>query len=770
MLHPKDVRRGSSTHADDPLMATQLTYRTCPLCEAACGLEVQHDGGQVVRIRGDREDVFSRGYICPKGSTLKQLHEDPDRLRAPLVKCQGTHTEVTWREAFEEIERRLLPIIRDYGPDAVATYLGNPSAHNMAAIFLPPLLRSLGTRNRFSASTVDQMPKHVSAGLMFGTALSIPVADIDRTSYLLMLGANPYASNGSLMTAANFPGRIKALQARGGKLVVVDPRRTKTAEVADEHLFIRPGTDAFFLFALAHVLSDEDLSDLGALADLVDGLDVVRNLAQGFSPESVESVCGIGADVIRRTARELAAAPAAAVYGRMGTTAQEFGTLSSWLVDVLNVLTGNLDRPGGAMFTTPLAGSATTMGTPGRGRGMSIGKYRSRVSNLPGAIGELPVSGLAEEILTPGTGQIRALLTVAGNPVLSTPNSAQLEAALVTLDLMVAVDIYLNETTRHADVILPPPGPLQRPQYDSALYQLAVRNVGNYSPATLALEEGQLEEWKIFAKLALIAQGMGVDADPSVIDDHLVATMVSQAVESRHSPLCGRRADEILDALGGRRGPERILDLQLRGGPYGDHFGMRPGGLSLDEMGANPHGVDMGPLVPRLPEVLRTPSGRIDLAPDFVVADVERLRAARERAGERNSFVLVGRRDLRSNNSWMHNVDVLVKGKSRCTMHIHPDDAARLGLVDGERAKVSSRVNVIEVVVEVTDAVMRGVVSIPHGWGHDVPESRLSVAKRSPGVNANLLTDDRYLDALSGNAALNGVPVTVCAAAAAITM
>lgn len=744
-------------------MSVDVSYRTCPLCEATCGLEIQSDGAEVIRVRGDREDVFSSGYLCPKGSTLKQLHEDPDRLRRPLVKRNGTYAAVTWREAFSEIERRLLPIIREHGRDAVATYLGNPAAHNMAATFLPPLLRSLGTKSRFSASSVDQIPKHLSVGLMFGTPLSIPIPDIDRTSYLLMLGANPYASNGSLMTAANFPGRIMALRARGGKLVVVDPRRTKTAEVADEHIFIRPGTDAYFLFAIANVLMDEDLSDLGALTHLVEGLSVVRELASEFPPERVESVCGIGADVIRRTARDLAAVPSGAVYGRIGTTAQEFGSLSSWLVDVLNVLTGNLDRPGGAMFTTPLAGGPTTIGAPGRGRGFSIGKYRSRVSNLPGVMGELPVSALAEEILTPGFGQVRALITVAGNPVLSTPNGARLESALATLDLMVAVDFYLNETTCHADVILPPPGPLQRPHYDAIQYQVAVRNVGNFSPASIPLEDGQLEEWEIFAKLALIVQGMGVDADPSIIDDHLISSAVNQAVESRHSPLNGRRAEEILGALGRRRGPERMLDYHLRSGPYGDHFGARPGGLSLDEMIANPHGVDMGPLVPRMPEVLRTPSGRVELAPAILVADVERLRAARDRMADHNSMVLIGRRDLRSNNSWMHNLDVLMRGKVRCTMHIHPDDAIRLSLLDGGRAKVLSRVNSIEVDVEVTDSVMPGVVSIPHGWGHDAPESRLSVAKRYLGVNTNLLTDERRIDAPSGNAALNGVPVTVIA-------
>jgi anaerobic selenocysteine-containing dehydrogenase len=730
----------------------EISYRTCPLCEATCGLEITHEAGRVVRIRGDRDDVFSRGFICPKGSTLKQLQEDPDRLRRPLIKRDGRHVEVSWDEAFAEVEARLLSIIEQHGPNAVATYLGNPGAHNMASMLFGPLLRSIGTSNRFSASTVDQAPKMVAAGLVFGTGLSVPIPDIDRTDHLLMLGANPYASNGSLMTAPDYPGRIEALLARGGKLVVVDPRRSRTAEAASEHLFIRPATDAHFLFSLVHVLFDEDLVDLGTVGEWVTGVDVVERLARDFAPDVVAPVCGIDADTIRRTARELAAAPTAAVYGRIGTCTQEFGTLASWLVDVLNVLTGNLDRPGGAMFTRPLAGSPTTGGTPGRGRGMSIGKYRSRVSDLPGSMGELPVVALAEEIMTPGDGQVRAVLTIAGNPILSTPNGAQLDAAFESLDFMVSIDIYLNETTRHADVIFPPPGPLQRPHYDTSLYAFAVRNVGNYSPATFPLEDDQLHEWEIVLKLAAIVQGMGADADPSVLDDFVINGMVEHAVGDANGRLHGQSVDDVLREIGARRGPERMLDLQLRTGPYG---------LTLDELEANPHGIDMGALEPRMPDVLRTPSGTIELAPDPLVADTARLVDSLERLSDHDTLVLVGRRDLRSNNSWMHNVEVLVKGKPRCTMHVHPEDASRLGLTDGSSAKVASRVHAVEVPVEITDSVMRGVVSIPHGWGHDVDGVELGVARRYAGVNANLLTDERVFDALTGNAALNGVPVTV---------
>jgi anaerobic selenocysteine-containing dehydrogenase len=450
------------------------------------------------------------------------------------------------------------------------------------------------------------------------------------------------------------------------------------------------------------------------------------------------------------------------VYGRIGTTTAEFGTLTSWLVDVLNVLTGNLDRPGGAMFATAAAGAANTRGTPRYGRGVKLHRRRSRVRGLGETMGELPVACLAEEIDTPGEGQVRALVTVAGNPVLSTPNSGRLDAALATLDLFVAVDPYVNETTRHADVILPPPTALQKGHYDLALLQLALRNVANYSPPVLPLDDGQLDEWKILARLALVAQGMGADADPTVVDDLVVRTLVGAAVADETGPIAGRDPDEILALLGERTGPERLIDLMLRTGPYGDGFGADPDGLTLDVLLARPHGVDLGPLEPRLPDVLRTPSGMVELAPEPIVADVARLRAALD--APTGGMVLIGRRDLRSNNSWMHNVEVLVKGRPRCTLHVHPDDAARLGLADGVDASVSSRTGRVAVPVEVTDAIRPGVVSIPHGWGHDLDGVELSVARRHAGVNSNLLADDELLDPLSGNAVLNGIPVEVAPA------
>ncbi len=714
---------------------TTTAHITCPLCEATCGLDVTLDGSQVTRVQGDAEDVFSKGFLCPKGGSLGALHHDPDRLRAPLVRRDGNLEQATWDEAFEEIDRRLSPILAEHGRDAVAVYLGNPSAHNLAAqLYGRALLKSIGTRNVFSASSVDQMPKHISAGHMFGGALTIPVPDLDRTMHLLVLGANPLASNGSLMTAPDARGRLRAIRERGGKIVVVDPRRSRTAEHADEHHFIRPGTDALLLFALVHVLFEEGLT---SPVEHLNGIEDVERLAEPFTPEAVAPVTCIEAPEIRRMARELAAAPKAAVYGRIGTTTAAFGTLASWLVDVLNAITGNLDREGGAMFTLAAAGQSNS--GPSKPRQFAHGRWRSRVRGLPEALGELPTATLADEIETPGDGQIRALVTLAGNPCVSTPNADRLSRAIEQLDLYIALDVYVNETSRHADVILPGPTPLERPHYDLALYQLAVRNVANWTPAVLDTELPQ--EWETMLRLAGVAAGQGPNGDVAAFDD-LLAGEVAR----------GAGLDPAV--AGERRGPERLLDLLLRAGPYE---------LTLADLEAAPHGIDLGALKPRLPEALRTPSGRVELAPEAIVADVPRLRAELTRNGNGSApeFVLIGRRQLRSNNSWMHNLTPLVKGKDRCTAWINPADAERLSIDDGASVSVRSRTGSVEIPVEVTPDIMPGVVSIPHGWGHDVKGARQSVAAAHPGVNSNILADETLLDEVSGNAVFNGIPVEV---------
>ena len=736
-------------------MATH--YRTCPFCEATCGLEIETEGREVVSVRGDSDDVFSRGFICPKAFGIKQLNEDPDRLTTPLVRRDGELVEATWDEAFEEIDRRLAPIIAEHGKNAVAVYLGNPNAHNLSAITHGPAwLRVLGTQNLYSASTVDQMPKQVSAGYMFGTMLSVPIPDVDRCDHLLLLGANPLVSNGSLLTAPNMRGRLRAIRERGGKVVVVDPRRTRTADEADEHHFIRPGTDALLLAALACTLVEEGLDDPGLVAEHLDGLDEVRTLVRDFTPEAVAETCGIGAGDIRRMARELAAAERAAVYARIGTCTQEFGTHASWLVDVLNALTGNLDREGGVMWPRAAVGQKNSSGRGGGGRGARFGRWTSRVRGLPEFYGELPVSVLAEEIDTPGDGRVRALITAAGNPIVSTPNSGRLERAVEGLDFMLSIDIYVNETTRHADVVLPAPEPLEKSHYDAAFYQLSTRNIANYSPAVFERENPA--EWEIYMRLAGIIAGQGPNGDVGAFDDMVIQTLIQREVGLEGSRVEGRDPAELLEELEPRTGPERVLDFLIRTGPYGDGFGGDPEGLTLEVLEQSPHGIDLGPLSPRLPEMLRTPSGKVELAPEPIVADLGRLRAAlgRSRGGD---LVLIGRRQLRSNNSWMHNLPALVKGKDRCTLHIHPDDAERLGLGDGAMAFVRSAAGSVEAPVEVTDGIMPGVVSIPHGWGHDAEGVRMGVASAHAGLNSNVLADESQVEPLSGNAVLNGIPV-----------
>jgi anaerobic selenocysteine-containing dehydrogenase len=738
---------------------SRTEFRTCPLCEATCGLEIELEGDTVRRIRGDQKDVLSHGFICPKGSTLKQLHEDPDRLRTPLVRRDGELQEATWGEAFAAIEQGLLGVRERNGANALAIYLGNPNVHNLAgSLYLRPLINSLHTHNVYSASTLDQMPKHVSSGLMFGNPLTIAVPDIDRTDHIVLLGANPYESNGSLCTAPDFPGRLEAIQARGGRVVVIDPRRTKTAARADEHITIQPGTDAHLLAAMVHTLFDEGLVDLGPLADHTAGLDQLEAAVAPFTPEAVAGRCRIDAGTIRRLARELATAETAVAYGRIGTHTVAFGTLAAWGVDALNALTGNLDSPGGAMF--PLAAHARRPGTPG-GRGFKIGRWTSRVRELPEVRSELPVATLAEEITTPGEGRIRALLTVAGNPVLSGTDSERMAAALDDLEFMVSVDIYRNETTRHADVVLPPPSALQRSHYDLAFLGLAVRNVANWSPAVLPADDGAMSESDILAKLTLILEGQGADADPAIVHELMIGGLLDAAMKAPDSPIADRDAAELREELGrDRPAPEVIVDLMVRVGPYGDGFGADPDGLSLAELEANPHGVDLGALEPRLPAAIDTPSAKVELAPAEILADLDRLAADLTPLPD-DQAVLIGRRHVRSNNSWMHNINVLVKGKERCTLQIHPGDAERWGLTDGATAAVASAAGRLEAPVSITDEILTGVVSLPHGWGHDLPGSQLTVAGSRAGVNTNILTDGGPVDPLSGNAVLNAIPVTV---------
>jgi anaerobic selenocysteine-containing dehydrogenase len=721
--------------------------RTCPLCEAMCGLEIHVGAGTVTGIRGNPDDVWSRGHLCPKGVSLGAVHHDPDRIRRPMIKVDGAWQEVSWDAAFRRCTELLTPVIEKYGIGAVTAYTGNPLAHSFSlARYAGVLMGMSGMPVTYSPGTVDQWPKNLSSHLMYGLWWNFPVPDIERTDLLVIMGANPAASQGSLLAAPNVMGLINGIRKRG-KVIVIDPVRTQTAAQADEWLPIVPGTDAALLLAVAHTLFDEDLVHAGPH---VDDVDTMRRVAADWPPERVSEVTGIDVDVIRRLARELANAEKSVVYGRIGLCNQEFGSLASWLVDVINILTGHFDTPGGAMFPKPAAWSITTQPLPGLEGGLpEFGRWHTRVRGAKEVLGQAPVSCMTEEIATPGEGQLKALITVAGNPVLSTPGGDKLDEVLPMLEAMISIDLWLNETTRHADVILPGLSPLEQPHHDDLILLFAIHSIANYSAPVFDPGE-RPHEWEILIRLTGLCTGTPAeDVDVAAIDDgffdYLAFTRGVDGAEIRK--------------LYEHGGPERMLDLTLRTGPFGDQYGDNPGGLTLDLLKANPNGIDFGPMVPQLPDILGTPDKKIRLAPQYLLDDLPRLAARLERPAE--PLVLVSRRHLRSNNTWLHNVPALMKGKDRCTLLIHPDDAARCGVSDDDVVTVKSEAGEIKVPVEITDAIMPGVVSMPHGWGHGKPGTRMSVANSSPGVNTNALSLPTFIDEPSGNGALNGIPVTV---------
>lgn len=721
--------------------------RTCPLCEAMCGLELHVEGGRVTGIRGNRDDVWSHGHICPKGVSLAALHDDPDRIRRPLIKVDGSWQEVSWEAAFRRCTELLKPVIDKYGISAVTAYTGNPLAHSFSlARYSGVLLGMSGMPVTYSPGTVDQWPKNLSSHLMYGGWWSFPVPDIERTDLLVIMGANPAASQGSLMAAPDVMGLIEAIPKRG-KVIVIDPVRTLTAARADEWLPIVPGTDAALLLAVAHTLFDENLINPGPH---VDGVDTMRRVAAEWPPSRVSTATGIDEHRIQELARELAGTDKSVVYGRIGLCNQEFGSLSSWLVDVINILTDHFDTPGGAMFPRPSAWSITTQPLPGlEGGAPEFGRWRTRVRGAKEVLGQAPVSCMAEEIATPGEGQLKGLITVAGNPVLSTPGGDKLDEVLPMLDAMISVDLWLNETTRHADVILPGLSPLEQPHHDDLVLQFAIRSFANYS-APVFDPGDRPHEWEILIRLTGLCTGTPAeDVDVAAIDDGFFDYLAfTQGVD-------GAEIRKLYD----QGGPERILDLTLRTGPFGDRYGQNPGGLTLEMLKARPNGIDFGPMVPQLPDVLGTPDKKIRLAPQYLLDDLPRLAERLRRPPE--PLLLVSRRHLRSNNSWMHNVPALMKGKDRCTLLIHSDDAARCGVADGDVVTVKSAAGEISVPVEVTDAIRPGVVSIPHGWGHGKPGTRMAVANDSPGANTNALSPPTFIDEPSGNGALNGIPVTI---------
>ena len=707
------------------IASTKTHHRVCHLCEAMCGLIIKTEGDKVIDIRGDKSDPLSRGHICPKAVALQDIHEDPDRLRKPLKRVRSApgvyeHVEIEWHEALDLAANALADTIKTHGVNGIGAYFGNPSAHNYGMMtHQRNLFRNIRTRNRFSATSVDQLPHHLVSMWMYGHMLLMPIPDIDRTDYFLMLGANPLASNGSIWTVPDVRKRIKDLTGRGGKLVVIDPRRTETAELASEHHFIKPGTDAALLLALIHVIFRDDLLSLGALADFTDGLEDVRNAVLSLTPDWASAITGVAASDIEHIATDMATARAGICYGRMGVSTQAYGTLCQWAIQVINVITGNLDKPGGSLFTKPAMDQVTNSSRGG------FARFTSRGRGLPEFNYELPAAALADEIKTPGEGQIKLMFTGAGNPVLSTPNGRAVDEAFEELEFMISLDPALNETTRHADIILPPTSPLEHDNYDFAFHNLAIRNTARYTPAVFDKPEGALHDWEIFAELGdRLAERLGVEPMPRVP-------------------------------------PHKVVDAALQAGPYGRDSEWD---LSIEKLKEYPSGIDFGPLEPSCPERLQTSDKRIPLAIPEALADINRLLS--DVTVNEGSYRLIGRRNVRDNNSWMHNHKRLVKGKPRCNLLMHPDDVAREGWSEGMQVTIKSRVGAITAELTASAEVMPGVISLPHGYGHGLQGTRSEVANTNAGVSCNDVTDEQFLDQLSGNAAINGVPVELSIQAA----
>ncbi|WP_312030214.1 molybdopterin dinucleotide binding domain-containing protein [Actinomycetospora sp. TBRC 11914] len=725
--------------------------RICPLCEATCGLLVDLDKDGPVALRPNPDDVFSAGHACAKGLGLAATDRDPDRLRTPMVREGGRLRAATWAEAFAAVARRLPPLVAQ-DRRAAAVYTGNPAAHHLDHTFyLPAFLGALGTPNLFSPASLDTLPKNLATMLLYGTGLGVALPDLDRTDLVLLLGTNPLVSNGSTVCMPGFGDRLAALRARGGRVVVADPARTRTAEVADLHLPVRPNSDAHLLLGMLSVIAADGSACLGAADGLVDGADEVLGLAAPFTPEVVAPVVGIPPETIRDLARSFAAAERAVAHARIGTCTQGYGSLANWLVEVLNIVTGRLDTPGGAMFAKPPGGGPTTW--PGGGK-LLTGRWHSRVRGLPESLGELPAACLAEEILTPGEGQVRALVTIAGNPARSVPGSEHVEEALASLDFMLSLDTYLNETTRHADVVLPAPGLLTHGHFDLTLNHFQIRDAARWSPAALDPAPGELPEWHQLARLTGILRG-DPDLTVTAFDDEVADQAIRRAAK-----LARRPEDVVRAAVEPRRGPERLLDLRLRSGPYGDRFGEDPSGLTLAVLEEHPDGIDYGPLRPRLPDVLRTPTGRIDVAPEVLMADVERLRAGLEADAAPDRLVMINRRQRRGMNSWLHNA-LPHRTDAESALLMHPDDAASRDLVDGDEVVVRSGAGQVTAELRVDDAIRPGVVSLPHGWGHDGGGLRMRRATASPGTNVNALADDLVVEPLTGIAIFSGITVEV---------
>ena len=696
-------------------MATK--YRTCNLCEALCGLEIEVENNEVLSIRGDKEDVLSKGHICPKAVALKDIHEDPDRLKFPIKKVNGEWVKISWEEAINETAQRLFEVQQKYGNNALGVYQGNPSVHNLGtSLFSPNFIRALKTKNRFSATSVDQLAHHLAAEFMFGHPNLIPVPDIDRTDFWVIMGGNPMVSNGSLMTAPNVSQRLKDIQKRGGKVIVIDPRRTETADKSDQHLFVKPGTDIWLILAMINYVFEKNKINLAHIENYIskEQLQDIQTIIQQFTPELAAQKTGIDLSEIYQLAKEFTEAKSAVWYGRLGVSATEFGGLCHWAINTLNILTGNFDQAGGAMWAQPL------VSTVRKSKSKRFGRWKSRVRNLPEFGGELPSNTIAEEILESGEGQIKTMITSCGNPVLSVPNGQKLDEAFASLDFMVSIDIYLNETTRHADIILPPATGLETPHYGLAFHALAVHDTAKYSEAVLEKEAGTKFDWEIFLALQKAYEKLAL-------------------------------TKEEFDAKSGYF--NLTLEMMMQG-----MLMKSPKGITLEDLKQHKHGIDLGNLKTQIPEILMTEDSQVDLLPDIYKNDLNRLL---KKENPVEGLLLIGRRQLRSNNSWLHNSYRMVKGRERCTMLIHPNDANKHNIENGEEVEVTSRVGQVKIKAEVSDEVGEGTVSIPHGWGHHRKGIKMKVAADHAGVSMNDLADEMLVDEMSGVAVINGIPVTV---------
>lgn len=743
-------------------------YRTCNLCEAMCGISINVENNQIASIKGDPNDPFSKGHICPKALALKDIQEDPDRLKQPLLKTKDGWKEISWNKAFDLVAQKTKDTQTKYGKNAVGAYFGNPNTHHHGNIlFLLPFIQSLKTKNRFSATSNDQLP-HMQANLeLFGNQYLFPVPDIDHMDLFILLGSNPAASNGSLMSAPDYTARLKKICSRG-EVILIDPRKTETAKNSTEHLFIKPGSDAFLLLGILNTLFAEELIETGRLHPHMEGIAEIQLICSEFTPEKVSHATGIATDKIIELARKLASTPRACLFGRMGTSTQEFGGIATWLIYVINALTNHLDERGGLMFTKPAADMielSDWLGQKGH-----LNRYQS-VSGLPEFGGELPASSMADQILLDSDEQIKMMFVIAGNPILSSPNSQRLETAFKSLDFCVSIDFYLNETSRHADIILPPTAPLEQSHYDLVFNLISVRNVAKYSPSLFENAKNTRHDWQILLELKKRLESTDLLSSAKELatyqtlkklgPDGILDIILRSGPYGTQLPGTSQTGRFLVDSLQGflpsKHPLKKILDLS----PYGTPNRSLSKGLCLSSLLNYPHGIDLGPLQSRLPERLYTPKKRIRLAPISYLRDMTRLRKVFER-GPTNELRLIGRRDVRTNNSWLHNSQRLVKGKNRCTLMIHPDDAKTAKLNNGDTALVESRVGMLHIEVLISQDIMPGVISIPHGWGHKAKGMQLRVASQHPGVNINNLTDDMLVDRLTGTSALNGIPVKVC--------